>query len=76
MFMFNDAIIALRLVELPLLGRRFTWTNKQSDPLLERLDWFFTSNSWTLSFPNILVWPRSCPLCGENQYKDPQRQNI
>jgi len=38
MFMFNEAISALGLVELPLLGRQITWSNKQFDPLLERLD--------------------------------------
>lgn len=57
MFLFNEAISALRLVELPLQGRRYTWTNKQQDPLLERLDWFFTSNAWTLTYPNTMVWP-------------------
>lgn len=37
-------------------GRKFTWSNKQDPPLLERLDWFFTSNSWTLSYPNTAAW--------------------
>jgi hypothetical protein len=40
MYLFNDAISALCLVELALKGIRFTWTNKQRSPLLERLDWF------------------------------------
>lgn len=57
MFLFNEAISAVRLVELPLQGRKYTWTNKQPDPLLERLDWFFTSNAWTLSYPNTLCQP-------------------
>lgn len=56
MFLFNEAISALRLVELPLHGKKYTWTNKQQPPLLERLDWFFTSNSWTLSYPDFVVW--------------------
>jgi hypothetical protein len=55
MFMFNEAISRLDLIELPLHGSQFTWTNKQFEPLLERLDWFFTSNSWTLKYPNTLV---------------------
>jgi hypothetical protein len=50
-FLFNEAISALGLIELPLKGKRFTWTNKQHPPLLERLDWFFTSPSWTLNYP-------------------------
>jgi exonuclease III len=52
MFAFNKAISKLSLVEIPLKGCRYTWTNKQQDPLLERLDWFFSSSSWASSFPN------------------------
>lgn len=55
MLLFNEAISQLGLVELPLKGRRFTWTNKQESPLLERLDWFFTSSSWTLTYPNSSI---------------------
>lgn len=55
MFLFNEAISNLGLVELPFLGRQFTWTNKQNPPLLERLDWFFTSAGWTVKFPNSVV---------------------
>jgi hypothetical protein len=40
---FNEAIDHLSLVELPLKGRAFTWSNMQANPLLEQLDWFFTS---------------------------------
>jgi hypothetical protein len=32
MFLFNEAISTLGLLELPLLGRHFTWSNKQSTP--------------------------------------------
>ena len=37
---FNDIIGHLGLVELPLKGQAFTWSNMQQDPLLEQLDWF------------------------------------
>jgi hypothetical protein len=57
MYLFNEAISALGLVELPLKGRRFTWTNKQSSPLLEHLDWFFTFANWTLTYPTTFVYP-------------------
>jgi hypothetical protein len=50
MHMFNEAINSLGLTEIPLHGRHFTWTNKQQPPLLERLDWFFTSVAWTLKY--------------------------
>jgi hypothetical protein len=55
MLAFNDAISNLRLVELPLRGCKYTWTNKQPNPLLERLDWFFTSNAWTSFLPDTSV---------------------
>jgi hypothetical protein len=54
-FIFNNLIGHQGLVELPLKGRAFTWTNMQQDPLLEQLDWFFTSTNWTTSYPNTLV---------------------
>ena len=54
---FNDAIGHLGLVELPLKERAFTWSNMQSEPLLEQLDWFFTSVNWTVSYPNTQVIP-------------------
>ena len=38
MYLFNEAISSLGLVDLPLMGRHFTWTNKQASLLLERLD--------------------------------------
>ena len=55
MLLFNEALIALGVVELPLHGQRFTWSNKQLSPLLERLDCFFTLQSWTNTFPNTSV---------------------
>jgi hypothetical protein len=38
---FNEAISKLRLEELKLYSNRFTLSNNQQSPLLERLDWFF-----------------------------------
>jgi endonuclease/exonuclease/phosphatase family metal-dependent hydrolase len=57
MFLFNEAISNLGLVELPLKGRKYTLINMQEDPLSEKLDWFFTSASWTISYPSTLVYP-------------------
>ena len=45
-FLFNEIIGHLGLLELPLKGRAYTWSNMQQQPLLEQLDWFFTSSSW------------------------------
>lgn len=54
---FNDIIGHLGLIELPLKGRAFTWSNMQQDPLLEQLDWFFTTVNWTTDYPNTEVLP-------------------
>jgi hypothetical protein len=55
MLQFNDIIRSQSLVDLPLQGARFTWSNMQADPLLVKLDWFLTSNNWTSDFPNTAV---------------------
>jgi hypothetical protein len=38
---FNAMINAMALFELPFLDRRFTWSNRQQDPVLARLDRVF-----------------------------------
>ena len=38
MITFNDFIISQFLIELPVKGRLYTWSNMQLDPLLEQLD--------------------------------------
>lgn len=41
---FNEIISNLGLLEIqiPLKGRKVTWSNMQSEPLLEQIDWVFT----------------------------------
>lgn len=51
MLKFNEAISKLCISEIPLKGCKYTWTNKQLNPLLERLDSFFSSNAWTSYCP-------------------------
>jgi hypothetical protein len=58
---FNEVISYHGLVELPIKGRAFTWSNMQTGPLLVQLDWFFTSPAWTLKFPNTMVNPLARP---------------
>jgi hypothetical protein len=43
MLKFNEAISNLDLIEIPLHGLAYTWSNRQWEPLLQRLDWFFIS---------------------------------
>lgn len=51
-FMFNEAISSLGLNEIALQGGKYTWSNMQPSPLLEKIDWVFTSNAWTISYPD------------------------
>ena len=57
MMTFNNIIVNLDLAEIPLKGRAFTWTNKQDQPLLEKLDWIFTSPHWTTIHPSTMATP-------------------
>ena len=80
-FLFNEIISHLGLVELPLKGRKYTWSNMQDQPLLEQLDWFFTTPSWTTSFPNTVVTPMAKPSsdhvpCMVNISTDIPKSNI
>lgn len=60
--MFNDLINDLNLVEIPFSGAKYTWSNMQIDPLLIKLDWVFSSDTWGLSFPATTVQPLSRPI--------------
>jgi hypothetical protein len=52
MLKFNEAISALDLLEIPLHGLSFTWSNRQREPLQQRLDWFFISQEWSVFYPD------------------------
>ena len=62
-FIFNDIISSVGLLEIPLKGRNFTWSNMQQNPLLERLDWVFSSTLWTVDYPNTIVLPLTRNIC-------------
>ena len=49
--MFNSAIAAMALREVTRSGARFTWTNKQLDPVRLVLDRVFMSPEWEMGFP-------------------------
>lgn len=52
---FNQVLNDLALIELPLLDRRFTWSNKRSSPTLERIDRAFINLAWDSAFPNTTL---------------------
>jgi endonuclease/exonuclease/phosphatase family metal-dependent hydrolase len=60
MMSFNLAISQLGLQEIPLKGQVYTWSNMQRHPLLEKLDWCFVSQAWSVTFPatSALSLPR------------------
>ena len=53
--LFNDTLDRLGVVELPLLDRLFTWTNKQANPILARLDRAFVNTEQCTAFPNTTL---------------------
>jgi hypothetical protein len=60
-FVFNEIISNLGLQEIPLKGRKYTWSNMQQEPLLEQIDWCFTSTNWISLYPNTLLLPMAKP---------------
>lgn len=51
MRLFNDCIADLVLREIARVGARFTWSNKQVDPIRSLLDRVFVSAQWKVMFP-------------------------
>jgi endonuclease/exonuclease/phosphatase family metal-dependent hydrolase len=52
---FRRLIDDLALKEIPLHGRKFTWSNQQDEPVLVKLDHVFCSVDWEILFPNVLL---------------------
>jgi endonuclease/exonuclease/phosphatase family metal-dependent hydrolase len=52
---FNDCINDLCLIEIPLLDRSYTWSNKRSSPTLERLDRVFINVAWNKILPSTIL---------------------
>lgn len=52
----------LRLCEPPTVGRRYTWTNGQRDPIWVKLDRFQVNSPWSDRFPRMLQ--KSLPRLG------------
>ncbi|XP_058096321.1 uncharacterized protein LOC131241982 [Magnolia sinica] len=65
---FSDWIQSHELVDLPLFGARFTWSNGRQTPIQSRLDRFLLSTDWLEAFPaaSQLALPRitsdHCPI--------------
>lgn len=65
----------MELIDLPMLGRKYTWTNYQNHAIHSRLDRFLVSQHWLEKY-NILQWglPRPisdhCPVTITDDSKD------
>lgn len=62
MMLFNAVIHHLDQVEIAFQGISCSWSNMQDNPLLEKLDWVFTSSSWTLQHLDTSVLPLARPI--------------
>lgn len=51
MHMFDDYIADLALRKITLVGARYTWTNRQVDPIQSVLDQVLVSVEWEMCFP-------------------------
>lgn len=51
---FRGLIEQLELIDLPLHGRRYTWSNERENPTFVRLDKFLVSTEWIHSFSNTV----------------------
>jgi endonuclease/exonuclease/phosphatase family metal-dependent hydrolase len=65
---FRKFIDDTSLIDLPLIGRKYTWSNHQVSPTLVRLDRDLCSSEWEVVFPNNLLQSAAfedsdhCPL--------------
>ncbi|XP_020264999.1 uncharacterized protein LOC109840677 [Asparagus officinalis] len=48
---FRNFVTSASLIDLPLSGRAFTWSNKRLNPSMARLDRFLLSPDWDKEFP-------------------------
>ncbi|WVZ92388.1 hypothetical protein U9M48_038459 [Paspalum notatum var. saurae] len=54
---FNEAIDQITVVELPLLGCLYTWSNQRATPTLARLDRAFINHEFSAAFPTVSLTP-------------------
>jgi len=68
MALFNDFIGRFQLKEIFVSGVKFTWSNKQKQPILVKLDKILTIDDWEDRFPKCSAWSKArvgsdhCPL--------------
>jgi exonuclease III len=64
--LFNSIINTFDLIDISITGGRYTWSNNQENPTLERLDRYLASKSWEDLFPLCLVYKLPRELSDHN----------
>jgi hypothetical protein len=65
---FRGFVNSMELKEIPLIGRRFTWSNQREVPTLVKLDHVFCTADWEDFFPDCSLHSNAtaisdhCPL--------------
>jgi endonuclease/exonuclease/phosphatase family metal-dependent hydrolase len=61
----SDFIAEQGLVDIPLVGGQFTWSNNQEDEIWSRIDRFLISPSWEDHYPEV-VQRRLSRVCSDH----------
>jgi exonuclease III len=65
---FRSTIQDLEVIDYPIVGRRFTWSNEREHATFTRIDRIMVSKEWELVYPQFQLTPASsnvsdhCPL--------------
>jgi hypothetical protein len=51
---FSDFIFSLRLMDIPLEGGKFTWSNNRETPTMSQIDRFLYSGEWEDRYPTVV----------------------
>ena len=59
MGLFNNFIRDLQLREIHVSGVKFTWSNKQQNPTLVKLDRILATTCWDIHFSSAFAWSKA-----------------
>ena len=51
---FSEFIFSLGLMDIPLEGGKFTWSNNCESPAMSRINWFLYSGDWEDWYPTVV----------------------